>query len=171
MSVRARFQYKCKTCEKIHEGFPAIAFDTPLHYLAVPESERSRRCKIDEDLCVVDNEAFYVRCTLEYPVLDSDEVFNWGIWGSLSKENFDHYLRDRSNAGNGFFSYLANSFPNYPETLNLHCDMLVQASGIRPKLVLHGCDHPLYNEQQQGIPFAKALEIAKPFIRWHSASL
>ena len=36
----------------------------------------------------------------------------------------------------GFVVYRANSFPELtPETLNLHCDMLVQASGIRPKLV------------------------------------
>jgi hypothetical protein len=182
MTVRARFRYKCITCDKIHVGFPAMGFDAPLHYLTVPESERAERCFLNEDVCVVDRESWvfccfflfrvlvlFVRCVLEYPVLDSDELFCWGVWGSLKKENFQIYARDPGSTAGPFFSYFANSLDGYPGTLNLHCNVQFRGVGVRPRLTVLACEHPLYMEQEHGIGFGRALEIVRPFISWHAA--
>jgi hypothetical protein len=168
MTVRARFRYKCVTCDRIHTGFPAVGFDAPLHYVLIPESERVERCLINEDLCIVDGEAFFVRCVLEYPVRDSSEVFSWGVWGSLKKEHFQIYARDPASTAGPFFSWFANSLSDYPDTLNLQCSIQFRGAGIRQRITVLACEHPLYLEQEHGIDFARALEIVRPFISWYA---
>lgn len=169
MTVRARFRYKCVTCDRIHTGFPAVGFDAPVQYGSIPEGERAERCLINEDLCVVDREAFFVRCVLEYPVRDSDELFSWGVWGSLKKEYFQLYASDPSSTAGPFFSWFANSLSGYPDTLNLQCNIQFRGVGIRPSITVLACEHPIFWEQENGIDFRKALEIVRPFISWHAA--
>lgn len=173
MVVRPYFQYKCAHCDRVHDGFPAISFDAPAYYLTVPENERAKRCFKTNDLCVVDDQYFYVRCVMEYRILDSEDTMNWGVWGSLSRQNFDIYQEhfgEPSQADIGpFFSFFSNSLigNGYPETIGLQCQMHFVAEG-RPCLHLEPTDHPLSVEQHHGIEFAKALGIASPFIRWHN---
>ncbi len=168
MSVHGRFQYKCMTCEELHDGFPTLGFGAPDYYLDIPENERSRRCRIDEDTCIVDGEHYFVRCTMEYPVRDSSERLGWGVWGSLSAENFEMYVERRPDAGTRLFSYLGNALPAYPGSYALECQMCVKPPGTRPSLIVSDCDNPLYHDQQDGIEYSRALEIVRPFVRWHS---
>jgi hypothetical protein len=168
MPVHGRFQYKCLTCEELHDGYPALAFGAPDYYLGLPEDERTRRCLIDEDACIIDGEHYFVRCTMEYPVRDSRDTFSWGVWGSLSAENFEIYVKGQIDAGTHLFSYLSNALPSYPGSHALECQMCVKPPGTRPSLIVSECDHLLYHDQQNGIDCARALELVRPFIRWHS---
>jgi len=168
-----RFKYKCRTCEEIHEGFPALVFDAPCPYYSVPNLERERRCRKSDDLCSVDDFRF-VRCVLEYPIVDSNEIMSWGVWGSLSKENFELYVQhsaaqSRDHIG-PFFSWFSNSLPasEYPETMSLKCEIIIRNNHLRPCLHLEPTDHPLSVEQRGGISLAKALRLAQPIISWHS---
>lgn len=168
MSVHGRFQYKCHTCEELHDGFPALGFDAPDYFLSIPDNERSRRCRIDEDACIIDGEHYFLKCTLNYPVRDSSEQFGWGVWGSLSARNFETYVNGQVTAGTRYFSFLSNSLPSYPGSHALECQLCVRPTGTRPSLIVNECDHLLYHDQQNGIEYSRALELVRPFIRWHS---
>ncbi len=77
---------------------PTFGAAAPLAYYAVPEIERSRRCQLGADGCVIDNEFFFVRGCVEIPVHGQPEPFVWGLWVSLSKQNFIEWHRAEDQA-------------------------------------------------------------------------
>ncbi len=60
--------------------------------------------------------------------------------------------------GTGWFS---NSPPGYPETINLKVAVHSRAVGVRPFLELEATDHPLSQEQANGITVARIQQIAE----------
>ena len=85
------FAFRCRSCSEIYEGIPSFGWDYPLQYLEVPENERSRRCVLTSDTCVIDDNAFFLGGCLEIPVVGAEEAFSWGVWTSLSEKNFLHF--------------------------------------------------------------------------------
>jgi len=85
--MAAIYSFKCGKCGKIHEGAPSIAFDAPAYWSDIPDSERSKRGKIDADLCKADGHHF-VRVCLEIPIVGVAAPFLWGVWTSVSETNF-----------------------------------------------------------------------------------
>ena len=80
--------FKCATCGMLHDHLPMeFGADAPSIYNTIPEDERDARCDLNEDLCMIDDEFFFIRGCLELPVIDNDEPFIWGVWASLSKES------------------------------------------------------------------------------------
>jgi hypothetical protein len=47
---------------------------------------------LNEDLCIVDSENFFLRGVIHLPIIGTAEAFCWGVWGSLSKENFKKFV-------------------------------------------------------------------------------
>jgi hypothetical protein len=43
------------------------------------EPDRGARALISSDQCIVDETSFFIRGCLEIPVLESSEVFIWGL--------------------------------------------------------------------------------------------
>jgi hypothetical protein len=82
----------------------------PLYYYFILEDERSARCKLTTDTCIVDGEYYFVRGCLEISVRGADEPFIWGVWVSLSEGNFEQFVsllgcKDRSKYG-PYFGWL-----------------------------------------------------------------
>jgi hypothetical protein len=156
-------EFKCHTCEEIHVGMPALAWDYPLYYLSVPENEREDRCELTSDTCVVDNEFYFVRGSLEVHVHNEDEQFSWGVWVSLSKKSFARYLElyevDPRDQEEPFFGWLSVSIAIYPETENLKTMVHLRNEGIRPFIELEPTEHPLAVEQREGITRERVAEI------------
>ena len=155
--------FRCATCGKEHTGAPAFGWDYPVHYLAVPEAERAKRCFLTSDTCVVDDEAFYVRGCLEIPVLGEVQPFSWGVWASLSEKTFFHFqellsVAKRSQHG-PFFGWLSSHIWMYPDTVNLKTQVHLRDDGIRPYIELEPTDHPLAVEQRTGISEERVAEI------------
>ncbi|HSR71118.1 MAG TPA: DUF2199 domain-containing protein, partial [Kiloniellales bacterium] len=84
-------RFTCGTCGKVHQGLPDYGFETPDHYLQVPEAERAARCRLSSDLCVIDERDHFVRAVLLVPIRGTAERFGWGVWSSLSADNFRRY--------------------------------------------------------------------------------
>src|SRR5947208_982597 len=81
--------YKCHTCDEFHEGLPfSYGSPAPAHVYTIPEAEREARVLLSSDQCIVDNEHFFILGRVEIPVHDSDELFAWLAWVSLSETNF-----------------------------------------------------------------------------------
>lgn len=157
------FRFKCAKCDEWHEGVPSFGADAPLYYYAIPEIERTDRCKLDADTCVVDSEYFFIKGCLEIPVRGVEEAFSWGVWVSLSYENFKQYLQvfDKpSQANQGpYFGWLSAAIKGYPDTENLKTRVHLRDHGIRPYIELEPTDHPLAVEQREGISVERLADI------------
>ena len=157
------FRFKCRTCDEWHEGVPHIAAHAPLYYYAIPEAQRSARCELTADTCIVDREFFFVRGVIEVPVEGLDETFGWGVWVSLSEAHFEEYrshFEDPRRSGLGpYFGWLSAAIAGYPDTENLKTQVHPRGPGIRPLIELAPTDHPLAAEQRNGIDQARLTEI------------
>ncbi len=140
----------------------------PLYYYSIPELERAQRCRLDADTCEVDEEFFFVRGCLEVPIIGATDPFIWGVWVSLSRKNFDTFLRlfteeHRSNEG-PFFGWLSASLKGYPETENLKTTVHLRDHAQRPFVELEPTQHPLSVEQRSGITVARVGEILSAYL-------
>ena len=156
-------QFKCACCDEIVAGIPTFGWDYPISYLDIPKEKREEDVFLTEDLCVIEDQYFFVRGCLEIPVLEYDNPFIWGVWVSLSEKNFMEFqdlLKEKNRSHFGpYFGWL-NAFINiYPETQNLKTKVHVRNDGIRPYIELEPTDHPLAIEQRNGISIERVAEI------------
>ena len=158
--------FVCQTCGKRHPGLPMdIGTAAPALYYAMPVEERSSRCDLTSDLCVIDGEHFFIRGCLEIPVVDGPGPFVWGVWCSLSRENFQRAIEmweaEGSESEPPYFGWLCTTLSLYPETLNLKTHVHIRPLAQRPFVELEPTDHPLAVEQRTGITMARVREIAE----------
>jgi hypothetical protein len=102
---------------------------------------------------------------IEIPVIDSDELFSWGVWVSLSQENYDRMAQLWETPGREneppYFGWLSTQLPVYaPTTINLKTHVHTRPVGERPFIELEPTEHPLAVEQRQGITLARVREFA-----------
>lgn len=157
------FEFECKTCGEIHKGMPSFVADKPLSYYDVPEEERAERCDFGSDDCVIDEKWFFVRGCIEIPVHGEKEPFIWGVWVSLSQENFAKWIENFDSQGRShigpFFGWLNAWLKPYPDTINLKTMVHLRDHGLRPLIELEHTNHPLAIEQREGISKERISEI------------
>lgn len=122
-------------------------------------------CLLSSDQCVIRAQHYFVKGLIEIPVIDSDEVFSWGVWVSLSRENFsraaDLWENPSRESEEPYFGWLTTDLPVYPATtLNLKTYVHTRPVGERPFVELEPTDHPLAVEQRTGITLDRVREIA-----------
>jgi hypothetical protein len=117
------------------------------------------------DQCVIGGERFFARGLLEIPVLDGEQNFVWGVWVELSSGSFERMSelwetphREREPPYPG---WLANALPAYEKsTLGMLARMKTRPVGLAPAVQVSADDHPLAQEQADGISLARVREIA-----------
>lgn len=162
------FRFKCSRCDEWHEGMPSFGADAPLYYYGIPEDERSKRCKLTSDTCIVDDEHFFVRGCIEIPVHGENEPFVWGVWVSLSENSYEEFtnlfgVTARDDHG-PYFGWLSAYLKTYPDTENLKTHVHLRNDGIRPYIELEPTDHPLAVEQREGISVDRVAEIYSAYM-------
>jgi hypothetical protein len=149
----------------------SFGFDEPMPYLGVPEAERSDRCELTSDLCVIDNQHFFIRGCLEIPVHDAPSPFVWGVWTSLSLTSFKRVVQlwDDPARENElpYFGWLCNSIPVYQSTLHLKTQVHTRSLNQRPFIELEPTNHPLAVDQHEGITMARVQAIVEAFCIRH----
>ena len=164
--------FTCGTCGQFHAELPMdFGADAPVPYYAIPQDERENRCELNADLCVIDQQEFFVRGCLEIPVVDGPRPFVWGVWTSLSKQNMKRMFElwespDRQRQP-PYFGWLCTLIPLYPETLLLKTNVHTRPIGQRPFVELEPIDHPLAIEQREGITMDRVRAMAETLL--HSA--
>lgn len=172
-----RITFLCTQCDKQHEGLPAITYDAPDHYHGLTPEQRVTRAKLSKDFCAIANDArdghaYYVRAVLKIPIVGQTDMLEWGVWGSLSEQNFKRYVQsfedhDQSKLG-PLFSWFASCLSGYPDTLNLRSNILPQDNGRRPLVVLDPeQDHLLVRDKANGISLERAIELVMPVLHKH----
>jgi hypothetical protein len=172
----ADLRWKCGSCDEWHSG-PCRDFGVDSPYYWSQENEKaSRRLKLfpswskkrnktflDQDYCAINDESFFVRGLIHLPIIGAAETFRWGVWGSLSRENFNKLRKMDSNPSRtelpAMFSWLSSQLPEYPDTLNLKMYAHIQEPGMRPHFFLELTDHPLSQEYHHGITPERVKEI------------
>ncbi|HEX3584639.1 MAG TPA: DUF2199 domain-containing protein, partial [Candidatus Angelobacter sp.] len=169
-------RWKCGSCDEWHAG-PCLDFgyDSP-HYWLDEHEKASQKFKLSpswskkhnetfltEDYCATDDEYFFVRGLIHLPIIGAAETLRWGVWGSLSKENFVK-LREMDDKAervelSPMFSWLSTQIPEYPDTLSLKMYAHIQEPGMRPHFFLERSDHPLAQEYHHGIAPERVKEI------------
>ena len=143
-----------------------FAFHVPRPAAWLPEHEADEDSWLEEELCVVEGEHFFIRGLIRLPVADAEHDFEWGVWTSLSRDNFARTLeiweREGREAEPPMFGWLMASLPGYePPTLSLKTMVHTQPLGLRPLVELEPTDHPLAVEQREGITLARVQQIAE----------
>jgi hypothetical protein len=131
---------------------------------AVLTSARVSDNVLTEDFCILDGEHFFVRCVLQLPIVGaSGDCFGFGVWSTLSKQNFELYVDTFDSGRQGGlgprFGWFSNRLRGYPDTLNLKCHVMPRDGLARPCVELERTSHPLAIEQRDGITFDRLLEI------------
>jgi hypothetical protein len=159
-------RFKCPTCDRWHEGFPDVGYDQPHYTKDILGAERVGRIFLTSDLCVLDEQYFFIRCVLILKVRGANDDLTFGVWSSLSEANFLRYRTDFDRDMSDWepmFGYLSNRLPHYPDTLALKLAVQTGSIGTRPTLRLEPTDHPLAIDQQHGIALEK-VGIVAPFL-------
>jgi hypothetical protein len=174
-------KWKCGSCEEWHTGpILDVSHDTPYYWTEEMEAEHQKNRLLpsqgkkpktwrDNDYCVIDGEDFFVRGLIHVPVIGTNETFCFGVWGSLSKDNFENlYAMDDDPKRveiKPMFSWLSSSIKDYPETLSLKMSARVLEPRDRPIFELDYCDHPLAQDFQNGILPTRVKEITEKLMR------
>lgn len=161
-----RFKFTCSCCGEIHEGSPSFGFSAPHYYHILSEKDKEYIAKLSDDLCVITYENQtdrFVRAILEIPIGGCDEPFLWGVWVSLSEENFHRYCEnfDSDTYQDEYFGWFCSQLPYYPDTLSLKAKVHVTPGGQRPELELESTDHQLSIDFHDGITWEQAVRIAE----------
>jgi hypothetical protein len=172
----ADLRWKCGSCDEWHSG-PCLDFGVHSPYYWSQENEKaSRRLRLfpswskkrnktflDQDYCAINDESFFVRGLIHLPIIGAAETFRWGVWGSLSRENFNKLREMDDNPSRtelpAMFSWLSSQLPEYPDTLNLKMYAHIQEPSMRPHFFLELTDHPLSQEYHHGISPVRIKEI------------
>lgn len=162
-------EWRCATCTKPHRGLFDLASHSPEQWQDDPEYQPNGAAAheshvLTEDFCILNGEHFFVRCVLELPLIGAaGERFGYGVWSSLSKDNFARYTATFDDGEQGelgpWFSWFSNRLKGYPDTLNLKCSVHPQNGRQRPLITFHAHEHPLTIEARDGITFDRLREI------------
>ena len=156
------FEFKCKSCGKVHSGVPAYHADRPTPYWDVPDDKRESDVFLTSDSCVIANKFFFIRGCLEIPVIGMSDALTWGVWVSLKEENFFIWQENYESPQRShftFFGWLCTMLPSYPDTLHLKTNVYLRDNGMRPLIEVQESDHPLAVEQRDGITLERLSEI------------
>lgn len=112
---------------------------------------------------------YFVLGLLSLPIHDREEMLSWGVWSTLSRDNFQRYKRSyagkRQASLGPMFGWLSTSLPGFPESYNLKCMVHPQDGGLRPSIELEPTDHPLAVAQREGIDVDRAIELVRPWLQ------
>lgn len=172
----ADLRWKCSGCDEWHTG-PCLDFgyDSP-YYWSKEYEEASHRASLlpgwskqrpktflNEDYCAIEDRDFFVRGVISLPIIGTGESLRWGVWGSLSRDNFSTLFKmdedKKYTELQPLFSWLSTQLPEYPDTLNLKMHAHIQEPKLRPLFELELTDHPLAQEYHKGITPERVKEI------------
>ncbi len=148
LDALSAMRWKCGSCDKVHTGSCLdFGFDHPYYW-----NEEIETSHCNENFCSINHTDYFVHGVIELPIIGTNEDFRWGVWGSLSKENFQRML-DRNDEQDlpAMFSWLSTQIDDYPNTLSLKMYAHVQKGARRPVFELEPTDHPLALQQFDGI--------------------
>jgi hypothetical protein len=151
-------KYTCGNCGKVHEEWPALAFDSPTGYNVLSESKKQEIGELSSDFCIIrhpDQTDRYIRATLTIQVNDHCDNLEYGIWVSFSEKSYKDYSENYDNSDHEakYFGWLSNEIPEYDFSEgSVPTTVFTRKNGLRPEVVPHeDFDHQLVRDYYEGI--------------------
>ncbi|WP_330333936.1 DUF2199 domain-containing protein [Streptomyces sp. NBC_00536] len=156
--------FTCTACGDHHAELP-LSYSAPAPDAWDPGFETDPDSTLSADHCVIKGQHFFVKGLIEIPVIGSRDVFSWGVWVSLSRDNYSRALEvwhtEGREAEKPYFGWLSTELALYSEgTIDLKTNAHTRPVGHRPAIELEPTDHPLAVEQRTGITLDRVREIA-----------
>ncbi len=167
--------FSCGTCGVQHDTDDvSFSADVPLQWNQLEPEDKAKSLLAGEQ-CVIEageEKSYFIRACLDIPIQGGEHTFTWGVWCSLSEENYAEvseswYDVDRVKLG-PYFGWLCTQLPEYADTGFLKALLHQRAPGLRPLVELEPTDHPLAVDQRDGIPMDRMAEIATQL--WHGTA-
>jgi hypothetical protein len=149
-------KYTCANCGNVHEEWPAMVFDSPSSYNVLSEDMKQEIGELTSDFCIVRHLGQtdrFIRATLTIEVNDYCQNLEYGIWVSLSQNNYQDYSDNFGNTDHetSYFGWLSNDIPEYG-ICQVPTTVFTQKDGFRPEVVPHrDFDHRLVRDYYSGI--------------------
>ena len=110
-------RFLCRCCGERHAGPPfAYGVDAPVYWR--DEFASDPNSMLSDEQCIIQAEYFFVRARIAIPVLDVGTEFEWGVWVSLSRANFqrahDLWTTDDRESEPPYFGWLSTALPYEP---------------------------------------------------------
>ena len=160
--------FECPNCGMVHEIALCFGSDEPEYSAAIPEAERHVRVLFDKGFCVVDNEHFFIRGRIEIPITDHSDHLLFNVWSSLSRSNFERaveLLEEPSRVDEPpYFGWLNSEAVGYSPSVNIKTWVHTNEPGVIPTFKIFEEGHALTRDQAEGIPLARAVEIASSIL-------
>lgn len=157
-------KFTCSSCGELHEQWPALAFDAPIHYFNLPQEHKENAAQIDADFCKIqfrDSQQFFIRGVLIQEVTDACDHLEYGVWVSLSEKSFLNYYENFRNEGHEtvYFGWLSNEIAEYQNTSAIPCNVVTQLGNKRPHIIPHqSFEHPFIHDYYNGISKQEVLQ-------------
>ncbi len=166
-------KYKCEKCGQVHTGLSALAFRSPYYYSVLSEAEQKEVLLKTDDFCVIeydDQVDYFIRVVLLQKMEDACENLEYGVWVSVSANSFEDYYDNYESEDyqEGYFGFLANSIPEYEDTLSIRMNVYTQKNGNRPFIEVQGdedLNHPFVKDYFNGISLNEAKERIENMMR------
>ncbi|MEQ0562047.1 DUF2199 domain-containing protein [Amycolatopsis sp. NEAU-NG30] len=157
--------YTCTCCGERHDELP-FAYGAPAPAFWNDSLAGTPGNVLEPERCVLGGTHFFLRGRLVLPVLDAGDDFEWGVWVSVSRENFlraEELWDDPARVSEPpYFGWLATELPGYePATLNLKTNLHTRPPGERPLVEVEPTGHPLAVEQREGITLVRVQAVAE----------
>jgi hypothetical protein len=79
--------FVCRSCGQRHEGLP-FAYGSAAPAYWHEDLAGDERSVLEDEICVIQAQHYFVHARLVIPVQDAEKDFEWGVWVSLSRDNF-----------------------------------------------------------------------------------
>ena len=149
--------FKCPQCGQIHSGWPALTFDSPSPFYDLTDEEKNNIAEIGTDFCIINHPEQtdrFIRVTMTQKVNNSEENLDYGIWVSLSEENFNDYYNNFDNDTHEmqYFGWICSRIPDYDSCESIPTTVITQKGNQRPKIFPHeNFNHNLVKDFYEGI--------------------
>lgn len=163
--------FRSPSLESTHEPLGLVwSFPEPTGWTRTTDPASGLWGELFDEQAVVHGKSgsgFYMRGTIEIPVLDAARDLRLTVWVSLGGEDFARAHRlwedPRRAEEPAYLGRLCNRIPGYPDTWHLATYVHTQPVGFRPVVELEPSDHPLVTDQKRGITVARVVELTSAF--------
>lgn len=153
----------CSCCGKfVPSSDIELSFQRPDEIAEMDEDEIQQRCRFNDDIYILDDKRYFIRCTLPLPVHERIEPYAIGAWAEVEENDFGkiwHLWEDENQAQFPPISaLLANKVPLTKESQG--CKILIRLTGpsTRPEIEILDPECSLHREQTCGIAVHRASE-------------
>jgi hypothetical protein len=160
-------KFTCSKCGEVHEGRPALSFNSPLYYDTLSEEDKKSIATLTDDFCEIqyeDQTDRFIRTVIHQKVNDDCQTLDYGVWVSLSEKSYKDYSDNYNNENHEatYFGYICNNLPGYDSTLLIKANVVLRGKH-RPEVIPHDDqqENNFVRDYYEGIDQDKADIIAK----------